>query len=146
MAQQMPNAVRDHLNKNFRGWKLAGSSDLCDEHWAKPSLTGRFDGNGTADFAVRFKHLKNGFVMIFPDGKAADVVTVRKVSADEADNLGMSVMEKGETLALSEDEDFADQLRLGTDALRVGPCATDDVTSYVIRSGKLVELEKLFPF
>ena len=64
LGQQLPRSLRSYLNRNYRGWKLAGqcSDKESDNHRI---LVGDFDGNGKRDYAVKFVTGKRGFFMAF---------------------------------------------------------------------------------
>ncbi len=63
-AQTLPASLRSYLDRNYRGWRLAG------ECYPKAGdntrvLVGDFDGNGRKDYAVKFIRKGRGFFMAF---------------------------------------------------------------------------------
>lgn len=64
LPQQLPKSLKSYLDRNYRGWKLAGE---CYEKESenKRILFGDFDGNGKRDYAVKFIRGEKGFLMAF---------------------------------------------------------------------------------
>ncbi|MGE3168744.1 MAG: hypothetical protein AB7G18_07185 [Pyrinomonadaceae bacterium] len=64
LPRQLPKSLKSYLDRNYRGWNLAGE---CDEKESdnKRVLAGDFDGNGRLDYAVKFIRGDRGFFMAF---------------------------------------------------------------------------------
>jgi hypothetical protein len=63
-GQRLPTSLKSYLDRNYRGWKLAGE---CYEKESenKRILIGDFDGNGKRDYAIKFIRGEKGFLMAF---------------------------------------------------------------------------------
>ncbi|MGH9948834.1 MAG: hypothetical protein ACRD6X_16800 [Pyrinomonadaceae bacterium] len=64
LSQGLPKSLTAFLNRNYKGWKLAGEC-YPEEKENKRILVGDFDGNGKRDYAVKFVRGKKGFLMAF---------------------------------------------------------------------------------
>lgn len=64
LPQQLPKSLRTYLDRNYRGWRLAGE---CYEKESdnKRILAGDFDGDRKRDYAVKFIRGEKGFFMAF---------------------------------------------------------------------------------
>lgn len=63
-AQTLPVSLTKYLDREYRGWKLAGE---CYENESENIrfVAGDFDGNGTKDYAVKFVRGDEGFFIAF---------------------------------------------------------------------------------
>ncbi|MEP7075904.1 MAG: hypothetical protein ABI878_08840 [Acidobacteriota bacterium] len=93
--QKLPKTVVRYLDRNFRGWKLAGE---CLGESNNSVLYGDFDGNGKRDHAVKFVQGERGFLMAILDrGTRLDPYYLHIwTNADEARYSSLILFKKGE--------------------------------------------------
>jgi len=64
LPQQLPKSLRSYLDRNYRGWELAGDCYPNESNEAQ-FLKSDFDGNRQMDYAVKFVRGKRGFFIAF---------------------------------------------------------------------------------
>ena len=96
-SQVLPNTLKSYLDRNYRGWKLAGECYPTDSE-NKRFISGDFDGNGRRDYAVKFVRGKRGFFMAFLENRRKWKPFYLHIwkDANEARFSDLMLMEKGE--------------------------------------------------
>ena len=95
LSQRLPAPVKQYLDRNYRGWKLAG----CYGEKSNSVLSGDFDGNGKRDYAIKFIRGKQGFLMAFLDKRMTFAPYYLHIwnDPDEARFSSLILFKKGDT-------------------------------------------------
>jgi len=93
-TQTLPRPIKRYLDRNYRGWKLAGE---CHEEHDRV-ISGDFDGSGRRDYAIKFVRGDKGFMMAFLNqGKTFKPFSLHIYDADEARFSSLTLFKKGES-------------------------------------------------
>jgi hypothetical protein len=133
-AQTLPKSLKTYLDRNYRGWSLAGECyDNVSEN--KRVLAGDFDGNDETDYAIKFVRGSKGFFMAFlANGKRwmPFYLHIWK-DPDDAKFSDLILFDKGERYELGE-SDF----KLKFDAPADFRCESDVGGVHTFRKGRFI--------
>ncbi|CAN5314804.1 hypothetical protein BH10ACI2_BH10ACI2_16750 [soil metagenome] len=130
VSGQLPLGIKKYLDRNFRGWQLAGE---CVGESHNKVLEGDFDGNTQRDYAVKFVSRDKGFMVAFlASGKAYKPFYLHRYSPEEAKKSSMTLFRKGETY------EPAGVPRLKTDAPADFRCESDVGGVHAFRNGRFI--------
>ena len=102
IPQSLPKTLRSYLDRNYRGWKLAGQC-YDKEKDNKKILVGNFNGDGKRDYAVKFVRGEKGFLMAFlADGRMWKPYYLHIYSAREAKYSDLMLFRNGESFEPAE--------------------------------------------
>lgn len=141
-AQILPARIKNRLNKSYSGWKLAPTSNSCSEEYRNNIISEDFDGDKKKDFAIKFTKGKKGYILAFLDRKNDyQVLPLESMTDKELKDTGMALILKGEEVGIDSNYDEDTKwIRLKNNGVRVAPCASDNIGTYVYRSGKFIDI------
>lgn len=136
----LPAKIKKYLNLNYRGWKLASTSDFCSEEYRRNVISGDFDGDGKTDYGAKIIRGKKGFLLAFLERKNRYVVHIlHATTASEIKNTALGVYRKGEKYSPGDEEaENSSSMILKNDAPFDGPCASDTGGIHLYRNGKFI--------
>ena len=121
-AQALPAKVLAHLKTSYAGYKLYAGDPICN---SRAIVSGRFNGDGKADYAVMFKKSGNGYVIAFlSDGRNYQQHMLESGPSENLNGTFLLVGRKGARYAeiVGEAEDPRVTQRLKYDAPEGGGC------------------------
>ena len=130
-AQVLPQAISHYLDRNFRGWKLAGE---CTEPGNKRVIAGDFDGNKKRDYALKFVRGNKGFMMAFlATNNKYRPFYLHIYSRDEAKYSDLKLYKKGYSYEVNEE-----RFRLKHDSPADFDCESDFGGVHTYLNGKFI--------
>lgn len=136
----LPAKIKKYLNLNYRGWKLASTSDFCSEEYRRNVISGDFDGDGKTDYSAKIIRGKKGFLLAFLERKNSYMVHIlHATTASEIKDTALGVFRKGEKYTSGDEEgESSSSMILKNDAPFDGPCASDTGGIHLYRNGKFI--------
>jgi len=127
--------LKTYLDRNYRGWKLAGECYGQGSPQNKRVLAGDFDGNNATDYAVKFVKGDKGFLMVFlASGKRWKPFYLHIwKEADRARFSDLMLFDKGDQYELGESN-----FRLKFDAPADFRCESDVGGVHTFRKGRFI--------
>jgi hypothetical protein len=128
--------VSAYLNKNYPGWKFSVAAKYCTGDFQRSRVTGDFDGDGAADYAVKISTVRKGYIIAFVShGNEFRAHVLESGPLSEMRQQGLAFAPKGERYGeiINEDLDRADRT-LASDAPVGGTCGASSYM-YVYSNG-----------
>lgn len=139
-AQTLPEQIKNHLDRNYRGWKL--QKDVCNPgEPGKAVVTGNFNGDGKLDYAVKFVRAKKGLVIAFlAQTQNYKAFILHNTDAEEVKYLSLGILKKGSKFPYGGANDVEGKsFRLRFDAPEDYRCESDVGGIHYYRNGKFVD-------
>ena len=102
----LPEEIRQQLDDEYPGWKAFKGDPICK---SKAVVSGRFNGDGTVDYAVMFKQDRRGYVLAFLSGESGSgyrYQVLEDMSSKDLNGFYLFSGKKGERFGEIIDDDF----------------------------------------
>ena len=133
-TQTLPAKIKNHLDKNFKGWKLSPSTESCAWEVNGGFVSGYFNGDGKRDYAVKITRGKKGYILAFLALKNGyKPFVIHDTDADDVTYRSIFIYKKGKVIDYNE-KDF----RLKYDAFADFRCESDVGGFHFYQNGKFI--------
>jgi hypothetical protein len=127
----LPVKIQSYLSRAYPGWRQTATAIYCIPRFKQSVVSGDFDGDGRRDYAVKFTHGRQGYIVAFlARGLDYNPYVLLNTTEQDIRRTGLSVGRKGQR---NEGEEGPVTI-LPNDAPLLGTCESE-ACYYVYRNG-----------